>query len=103
VPTLNCDKTHDNEAFAIVTAPDLSNYPGDSALAKTADALCRPLFEKFVDAPLNSTNLDYNGIYPTESTWRSGDRAVLCYAFEDDNSVTDRLKGRGSSYPLGGT
>jgi len=102
-PTIACSKTHDNEAFAIATVPTLPTFPGDSALAKTADALCRPLFEKFVGATLDRTNLDYSEIYPTAETWSSGDRAVLCYAFEDDNSVTGTLEGKGSSYPLSAT
>jgi hypothetical protein len=100
VPTISCDKKHDDETFAIVKVPNATDYPGDFALGKTADAMCRPLFEKFVGAPLDRTNLDYSEIYPAEDTWKSGDRAILCYAFEDDNSVTGGLEGQGFSYPL---
>ncbi len=103
VPTVSCDKQHDDEAFVIVKTPNVTDYPGDWALSKTADALCRPLFEKFVGAPLDRTNLDYSEIYPTEDSWNNGDRAVLCYAFEDDNPVTGVLEGKGFSYPLVGS
>ena len=103
VPAISCDKKHDDETFVIVKAPNRTDYPGDFALSKTADALCPPLFEQFVGAPLNRTNLDYSEIYPTQDSWKNGDRAVLCYAFEDDNPVTGGLGGRGFSFPLVGT
>lgn len=100
VDKIDCSALHDDEAYASATIPTVANYPGDSALGKTADALCQPLFVGFTGTQLNATNLDYSNVYPSASSWKAGDRAVLCYVYQDDKQVKGSVRGEGSAYPL---
>jgi hypothetical protein len=100
VDKIDCSALHDDETYASATLPTVANYPGDSALGKTADALCEPLFVAFTGTALNATNLDYSNVYPSASSWKAGDRAVLCYVFQDDKQVKGSVKSAGTDYPL---
>jgi hypothetical protein len=70
--------------------------PGDEAVDEAADAECLPVFDKYVGTPYDDSALFFTVIRPSESTWREGDRTVVCALSEEDESeMTGSAKGSG--------
>lgn len=81
VATVPCSDPHDNEAYLSVDLPD-GEFPGDEAVGTQADQICYDGFAEFVGASYDASTLDYFPITPTEGSWGSGDREVLCLVFD---------------------
>ena len=92
VPIVECTEPHDSEAFDTGNVPD-GEFPGEDAITEAAEQLCGPSFISFVGLDYSESLYDYSFYFPTEESWASGDRAVLCVAFADDGSkITGSLK-----------
>jgi len=93
VPIVDCSEPHDSEAFYAEDLPD-GDFPGDDSVAASAEEICAPAFESFVGLSDADSIYTYYYYYPTDSSWASGDREILCVAGTDDFSqVTGSLKG----------
>ena len=92
VPIVECTEPHDSEAFDTGNVPD-GEFPGEDAITEAAEQLCGPSFISFVGLDYSESLYDYSFYFPTEESWASGDRAVLCVAFADDGAkITGSLK-----------
>lgn len=92
VPTVPCSEPHDSEIYsAHLLGP--SSYPGQEAVIDEAQALCLPAFEQFVGEPYLESRFDFSFYYPTEQSWATGDREVLCVIFDPEGPVTGSLEG----------
>jgi hypothetical protein len=88
LPELPCQQPHDAEVFYIFTMSP-GKYPGDNALAASADKTCSDQLPDYVgDSP--NASLDYSYFLPDQLTWDSGDRAVTC---ELSRSDSEKLSG----------
>ena len=89
VPAVPCAEPHDNEIYHLF---DLAGdeYPVDTP--DQADAGCYDPFTAFIGLDYESSALDYYPIYPTAETWATGDREVICVAF-DEVPTTGSLAG----------
>lgn len=92
VPTVPCSEPHDSEIYAAFELTQ-SAYPGEETTQGKADALCLPAFEEFVGEPYLESRFDFAYYYPTEESWASGDREVLCVIYDPAGPVTGSLRG----------
>lgn len=92
VPTVPCDAPHDSEVFAAFELGE-SGYPGEDVVVGKAEAACLPAFDEFVGEPYVESRFDFAFYYPTEASWASGDREVLCIIYDPAGPVTGSLRG----------
>lgn len=89
-----CTAPHDGEAygsFLLVAA----EYPGETSVIQQSSEGCLQRFEMYVGLPYAQSRFDFSFLYPTDLTWKAGDREVVCVVTSLDGS---RLTGsaRGS-------
>jgi Septum formation len=98
VPIVDCEKPHDTEAFSSIIMTD-DSFPGDKAVTDRAEQECYDAFEPFAGASYDdSPELDVSYYFPTETSWKGGDREILCLIYSidaDGNPIksTGSLKG----------
>ncbi len=92
VPTIDCAQPHDSEAYASILIED-GPYPGEDAILAQADADCQTAFNDFAGINYDQSALDFSYYYPTEGSWGSGDREILCLIYEFDVKTTGSLSG----------
>lgn len=92
VPTVPCSEPHDSEVYAAF-ALNGTSYPGEETVTGEAEVLCLPAFEEFVGEPYLESRLDFAYYYPTEESWASGDREVLCVIYDPEGMATGSLRG----------
>jgi hypothetical protein len=96
VPVVDCDETHTAEAYHSERLPD-GEYPGVEKVRTDAVDVCLDRFEEFagIDYDLSS-RLDFAWYYPTEGSWSTGDREILCLIMQIDPAT-------GETVPTSGT
>jgi hypothetical protein len=94
VPTVPCSEPHSEEVYAALTLPDEDgDFPGIETTEAQADELCFAEFADFVGISYEESVLDFTYFYPTEETWRDGDRLVTCTIYDPGKEVTGSLRG----------
>lgn len=76
-----CDEPHEAEVYFTEDMTD-SSFPGEDAVLEFVQDECIPAFEEFVGADFATSELDIFPLTPTEQTWDSGDREVICMVTE---------------------
>ncbi|MET4781746.1 septum formation family protein [Glaciihabitans sp. UYNi722] len=100
VPIVECAVSHDSEVIASKKiAEGDGDFPGDDKVKADADTQCNAPFEKFVGATLDTTGLDYTYYFPSQDSWSTGDREILCVVYNPDGGVEGTLKDLGPKYP----
>lgn len=91
---LPCDQPHDNEVFFLVDYPSAADapFPGNEALRLFADQQCEAAFAGFVGLPYHESPLVLTSFTPTEESWATGDREIVCYLFRSDQEKLDRTQ-----------
>ncbi|MBP8921640.1 MAG: septum formation family protein [Micropruina sp.] len=89
---LPCDSAHHFEAFA-TTDLDAAAHPGDSEVTKKANTYCTAQFKTFVGIAADDSAYKMLYLYPTEESWATGDRAIMCLAGSDAGKITGSLRG----------
>ncbi|HVN13283.1 MAG TPA: TIR domain-containing protein, partial [Kineosporiaceae bacterium] len=93
-----CGQPHSAEVVVSsnVNGSATASYPGDTAINNEWSSQCESAFETYVGIPYRDSTLAYTGISPDASSWSSGDRQLLCIAY---NPTGDTLLGsiRGSA------
>jgi Septum formation len=96
VPVIDCEQEHTAEAYHSERLPD-GEYPGLDEVKKEAVETCLERFETFAGIDYdNSQHLDLAWYYPTEGSWSTGDREVLCLVMQVDPAT-------GETVPTSGT
>jgi hypothetical protein len=103
VQVVSCSEGHDVEYFAevgsfgITPVAELDDqFPGDDSVRSVMSVECVPLWEEFVEAPLEGSTLELSVSYPNERAWRSGDRLFLCgVASADGSKLRGSMAGAG--------
>jgi hypothetical protein len=90
VDTIGCDETHAGEVFAVLTMPE-GDFPGQSAIDAYQNK-CEPALASYAPSAITDDSVQLYVLYPTEETWKQGDRAVTCVATLDPPR-TGSLKG----------
>ena len=86
VPEVDCSDPHDNEVFAVLDYTESDTYPGSEAMNDAAQDLCIDAFEEYVGLPYEESELEVFPITPTEGSWDSGDREIICALYNLDFS-----------------
>jgi hypothetical protein len=97
VQLVDCADSHQLEIYSQSTL-DGDVFPGDDSAASQADDACFTAFEAFAGAPFDTAvDFNYKTLYPTEASWATGDREVLCAIAQVDGEqilpTTGSLKG----------
>lgn len=92
LPILDCTEPHDGEVYFIHSFEG-DEYPAD--VLTTADEVCFNEFESYVGAPYETSSLDIQYLYPTESSWDLGDREVVCIVVPLEGQLSEVVKGSG--------
>jgi hypothetical protein len=100
VDIIDCGASHQFEVYEQAQLDD-GDYPGADAVSIQADDVCYLAFEGFAGAPFEvAVGFTYTAMHPTEESWATGDREVLCAIAEVDGEtalhVTGSLKGAAS-------
>ena len=90
VDTIGCDETHAGEVFAVLMMPE-GDFPGQSAINAYQNK-CEPALASYAPRAITDDSVKLYVLYPTEETWKQGDRAVTCVATLDPPR-TGSLKG----------
>ena len=89
---IDCAQPHDSEAFASIIMDD-GDFPGQQAVKDKAVADCTTEFTAWMGIDYQASKYDFAYYYPTESSWASGDREILCLAYDPAGQTTGSLKG----------
>jgi hypothetical protein len=83
VEVVDCADAHDYEIYAVDDYPADSgaDYVGDEEIGTFVQTTCLDGFEAFVGMTYEESELDIYYLAPTEDSWGSGDREVLCAAY----------------------
>ena len=80
VPLVDCSEPHEHEVFAIWNVGD--TLPSTDAM----DQGCIDRFEEAIGLPFEESAIFSFAITPTDDSFESGDREVICYSAEPDES-----------------
>jgi hypothetical protein len=86
VAAVPCSEAHDNEVYSLVPVTILGTaFPGDSALQDFSYEACvgEP-FSQYVGSNYLDSALEVFTFTPTEESWDTGDRDVVCVLFKLD-------------------
>ncbi|HEV7199371.1 MAG TPA: septum formation family protein [Candidatus Limnocylindria bacterium] len=83
VEVVDCANAHDYEIYAVDDYPAESgaDYVGEEEIGTFVQTTCLDGFEEFVGMTYEESELDIYYLAPTEDSWGSGDREVLCAAY----------------------
>jgi hypothetical protein len=86
---VSCDGPHQLEMIGYEVLPDDPNapYPGDGAMSRAGNRLCRPLFEEYVGMDYDNSRLVFWYFVPDEVLWPLGHRLVECTIGNEDRSM----------------
>jgi hypothetical protein len=90
VDTIGCDQPHAGEVFAVLMMPE-GDFPGQSPIEEYQNK-CEPALSSYAPDAITDNSVQLYVLYPTEETWKQGDRAVTCVATLDPPR-TGSLKG----------
>lgn len=92
VETIPCTAPHESEAYAASDMPD-GGFPGESGMEDFAADFCVEEFHSFVGTPYQESELDFWYFSPTQESWDSGDREILCMVLDPSGETTGSLQG----------
>lgn len=93
VPIVDCSEPHDSEVFARTDTTG-TDFPGAEALFAELDAFCQgDVFTQFVGIPYADSIYGTSGYIPTEGSWGTGDRELLCTIGDPAGQTTGTLEG----------
>jgi Septum formation len=93
VTRVDCRSPHEEEVTGTFNLPG-GRYPGDAAVEEASDARCEKYFARYVGIDWDSSAYDYNYATPDSSSWRLGDRLVICMAEDPDHLENSRISLR---------
>jgi hypothetical protein len=88
-----CSEPHSDEIYASGAITDEDEFPGAEAIQSAAEDICIAEYAEFVGLPYEDSVLDIGYLTPTEESWATGDREVLCTIFDPAEEVTGSLRG----------
>ena len=91
VAIIDCETAHDSEAVKSVMMAD-GAFPGEAAVAAQAVTECTSAFTSFVGLDYESSSLDFSYYSPTQESWASSDREILCLVVDPDRKTTGTLE-----------
>lgn len=81
VDTAPCDEPHTGEIFSVMTMPD-GDFPGTFAIEEYQNR-CAPELADYSPEASADPSVGLFVLYPSEDSWKQGDRTVTCIATTD--------------------
>lgn len=95
IEVVECTAEHDGEVYHIEKLTD-SSRPSDSELDDRMTKVCTNTFEGYIGAAYEDSSLEITTLFPTDGSWKLGDRDIVCIAISDDGSkLSQSVKGTG--------
>jgi hypothetical protein len=95
VPIVDCAEAHDYEVYYRFDMAD-GGFPGETAVLAALDEGCLAQFEGFVGQVYESSDLGYDGLYPTADSWAADDREIACLLYDwNGGRLTGSMEGSG--------
>ena len=95
VTAIDCDEPHDNEVYALYEYEGSDEYPGGETLGTAANEGCEDRFEAYVGTPYLDSEVYYTHLIPTEDSWATGDREIVCMLYIPGEQIEGSLEGSG--------
>lgn len=93
VEAVPCSQRHLEEVFfADNVWPSSRAFPGNNPAAHRGWAVCVRAFKAYDGIPEGTSSFQIDYVVPDDVTWSSGDRSVLCVAYEPGLSVNYSIK-----------
>jgi hypothetical protein len=80
---VDCAQAHDQEVFYTFDMPD-GDFPGYLEVGDAVQDECTSSFADYVGIPWEESKYTFDFTGPTEQTWESGERTIVCLL--EDNS-----------------
>lgn len=94
--SVDCANPHENEVVASLDYSPDGAFPGQAALDAFALTHCPTAFESYVGISYEQSSLGMLPVMPTDLTWATGDRSIVCVVLTMDGSkLTGSVKGSG--------
>ena len=92
----DCAEPHDNEVYVNVVMSG-TEWPGQASVEDYADEACLAVFEPYVGAAYENSELEFGWLIPTEASWNEvDDRTVTCFLYHIDlEKLTGSMEGSG--------
>lgn len=84
VDVVDCAEPHDNEVYHVESYPGTGDFPGDEVIRDAAVDACLAAFEGFVGVPYEVSRYDIFALWPSEDSWESTDRDIVCAVYDVD-------------------
>lgn len=95
VDTTDCAGDHHAEVVGTVPLSEMT-LPPAAVLEARASKECTEKFESYIGVELKHSAMELMWLLPTESSWKTGDRAITCLAVAPDQQfLTQPLKDSG--------
>jgi hypothetical protein len=91
LPAVPCAEPHDAEVFAVFDLSG-STFPGESEVVSQVESSCVDRLEEYAPAAVNDPSIDLYYFAPDETSWRRGDREVVCVALDPNKQRTGSLR-----------
>jgi hypothetical protein len=93
---VSCDEPHDGEVFLAADPWAASaKFPGDDSANELTDGRCTEAFRAYVGVDYRNSMLDYTPAAPSTDSWASGDRHILCIAFDPKGKLVGTVRRAG--------
>lgn len=94
LPVVPCSEPHEGEVYALFdVSVDGFLYPGEDVILDEAQQGCTDRLRDYSQTAYDDNNVDIFYLYPSEGTWLTGDREVVCVTYYLDGprtgSITD--------------
>ena len=83
VEVVECTAEHDGEVYHIEKLTD-KERPSEDWLNMRMESICSNAFEGYVGAAYEDSDLRITTMFPTEASWKRGDRDIVCIAISND-------------------
>jgi hypothetical protein len=91
VPAVPCSEPHIGEVYATFDLAD-GDWPGEDIVFEEAELGCLDLLFDHSQTAFDDETVDIFYIHPTRTTWRTGDREVVCITYYLDGPRTGSIQ-----------
>jgi hypothetical protein len=90
---LSCDEPHDGEIL-LTSDPwaEDAGFPGSEVVTTLSNGRCEDAFRSYIGMAYENSVLEYMAATPTGDTWKSGDRHILCIAYDPQGKLTGSVR-----------
>lgn len=93
VSALPCEAPHDLEVFHIYDSTIESAFPGADGFLDEAQTRCLPAFRSYVGVDASASAFRIFTVVPSDESWRTGDRRIVCAVYEPGVLSTGSARG----------